>query len=516
MWISSVASIQPSLDARHTEGSSSMAVKAQGFVSLKSRPFPLTQALASTLSVDFFVPSQQPNPNFYGQVQLVVDCPSKNVFSQFIGQVDFTGKPLNAFSRLNFPVPSNIASAIGSSCEDFDIAVNINVPTNATGTYLVDNLLGITAVANTPLPTGEFEVPMIVQDRSFRTDGIDLLPDGAEPAARDAGRHAGRAPLLDPELRRRHAGRERDGVAEHGRQAARLPVPAPQLAATSASTSSSSRTGCRSRSSARTVATCARRRPPPRCWWASRSASTSSSTSRSSRRGRRSSCGTPSSSSRRSARRRIRTTTASSCSSRSKAAARCPPKPLPSTLNSIATLTPNRPSRILIQNVQTDDAGNILQAELDGQLFHTETTELPTVGSTDDWMFVNTTPLTHNKHVHLIEFQVIDRRTFDDARVPGRLEGGQRQPALHAPDAEARPDPLLHRTGRRPARRRVGLEGHGPHAGPPGHAHPRSLGAAAARHGRRHAGPEPVPVRSDRRGRASSGTATCSSTRTTR
>src|SRR5262249_49156737 len=149
-----VSTIQPSLDSRHTEGSSSLAVAAKGFVSLKSRPFPLTHALASTLSVDFFVPSQQPNPNFYGQVQLVVDCPSKNVFSQFIGQVDFTGKPLNAFSRLSFPVPANIASAIGSSCDDFDIAVNINVPSNATGTYLVDNMLGITAVTGTPLPTG--------------------------------------------------------------------------------------------------------------------------------------------------------------------------------------------------------------------------------------------------------------------------------------------------------------------------------------------------------------------------
>lgn len=169
VWVSSVASIQPSLDSRHTEGSFSMAVKAHDFVSLKSRTFPLTHALASTLSVDFFVPSQEPNPFFFGQVQLVVDCPSKNVFSQFIGQVDFTGKPVNAFSRLSFPVPANIASAVGSSCEDFDIAVNINVPSNATGTYLVDNLLGITPVHNTPLPAGEFEVPMIVQDRSFRT-----------------------------------------------------------------------------------------------------------------------------------------------------------------------------------------------------------------------------------------------------------------------------------------------------------------------------------------------------------
>jgi FtsP/CotA-like multicopper oxidase with cupredoxin domain len=93
-----------------------------------------------------------------------------------------------------------------------------------------------------------------------------------------------------------------------------------------------------------------------------------------------------------------------------------PPAPLPATLRTIPTLTPDRPTRLLIQNVQTDDAGRILQAELDGQLFHELTTELPTIGATEDWEFINTTPLTHNKHVHLIQFLVVDRRNIDFAR----------------------------------------------------------------------------------------------------
>jgi FtsP/CotA-like multicopper oxidase with cupredoxin domain len=92
------------------------------------------------------------------------------------------------------------------------------------------------------------------------------------------------------------------------------------------------------------------------------------------------------------------------------------PRPLPAVLNDIPTLTPNRPTRTLIQNVQQDDAGRILQAELDGQLFHTLTTELPTVGATEDWEFVNLTPLDHNKHVHLIQFLVVKRQTFDRDR----------------------------------------------------------------------------------------------------
>jgi hypothetical protein len=93
-----------------------------------------------------------------------------------------------------------------------------------------------------------------------------------------------------------------------------------------------------------------------------------------------------------------------------------PPKPLPAVLNDIADLVPDRPTRTLVQNVESDDDGRILQAELDGQLFHSETTELPTIGATEDWQFVNLTPLTHNKHVHLIQFQLVERQNIDADR----------------------------------------------------------------------------------------------------
>jgi len=120
-----------------------------------------------------------------------------------------------------------------------------------------------------------------------------------------------------------------------------------------------------------------------------------------------------------------------------------PPKPLPATLNSIATLSPNRDRRILIQNVEQDDQGRILQAELDGQLFHELTTELPTVGSTDDWDFVNLTPLDHNKHVHLIEFQAIERHTFDTARYLADWLRVNGNPPFDHPTLKLRPEPYF-------------------------------------------------------------------------
>jgi FtsP/CotA-like multicopper oxidase with cupredoxin domain len=442
VWISSVAGITPSLDPRHTEGANSVAVNAHGFVSLKSRPFALTAALASTLALDFFVPTQQPNPFFFGQVQLVVDCPSKNVFSQFIGQVDFTGRPLGAFSRLNFPVPSNIASAIGSSCEDFDIAVNINVPSNATGTYLVDNLLGIAVQANTPLPTGEFEVPLIVQDRSFRTDGTIFYPTAQDPPPgtlgatpdvhpywvlsfdgdtqvvngtvwpnMDVKRHAYRFRILNSSNQRFDEFRLSNGMpfTVIGDDGGYLRTP---RSTTSLLVGVTERVDViidfsQFAPGTKIVMTNTEQLQPP--------------------------VGGPPDPN--------NDGLVMQFTVQGGSAVR--PKTLPGTLNSIATLTPDRPSRILIQNVQADDAGHILQAELDGQLFHTLTTELPTVGSTEDWLFVNTTPLTHNKHVHLIEFQVIDRTPFDNARYLADWKAANGNPPFTHPTLKLDPTPYF-------------------------------------------------------------------------
>ncbi|HYH02314.1 MAG TPA: multicopper oxidase domain-containing protein, partial [Bacillota bacterium] len=92
------------------------------------------------------------------------------------------------------------------------------------------------------------------------------------------------------------------------------------------------------------------------------------------------------------------------------------PPSLPATLNTIAELKPDSPPRILIQNADTNEAGQIITAMLDGQQFHSPVSELPQVGSTEDWQFTNLTPIDHTKHVHLIQFQVLNRQAFDAER----------------------------------------------------------------------------------------------------
>jgi spore coat protein A, manganese oxidase len=40
-------------------------------------------------------------------------------------------------------------------------------------------------------------------------------------------------------------------------------------------------------------------------------------------------------------------------------------------------------------------------------------TETPQLGSTEIWRFINTTDDNHPIHVHLVDFQILDRRPFD-------------------------------------------------------------------------------------------------------
>lgn len=130
-----------SLDgARKTQGSFGMAVGGSGYRFLTSAPLttPLSP-LTATLLLDVFVPGNQPNQFWFGSVQMFASCPSAALNNVFLGQVELTGKPTNAFSTLSFPVPANVRTALGQARTDcfFGIAIN----TNATPTTpVVDNL----------------------------------------------------------------------------------------------------------------------------------------------------------------------------------------------------------------------------------------------------------------------------------------------------------------------------------------------------------------------------------------
>lgn len=50
---------------------------------------------------------------------------------------------------------------------------------------------------------------------------------------------------------------------------------------------------------------------------------------------------------------------------------------------------------------------------LNNKRWHEAVTEKPKVGTTEIWSFINTTGFTHPMHIHLIQFQVLERQPFD-------------------------------------------------------------------------------------------------------
>lgn len=91
-----------------------------------------------------------------------------------------------------------------------------------------------------------------------------------------------------------------------------------------------------------------------------------------------------------------------------------PPEPLPPVLVARPTLTPDAPGKLKVMRVSTDARGNV-QTLLDGLHFTSPITEYSLVGSTERWDLVQLAGANHQIHLHLIEFQILERRPIDSA-----------------------------------------------------------------------------------------------------
>lgn len=85
---------------------------------------------------------------------------------------------------------------------------------------------------------------------------------------------------------------------------------------------------------------------------------------------------------------------------------------LPDTLNTIPKLVPNKKRVLTLTEVQGVDANGDqapIAGLLNGQHWEGAISELPQVGSTEEWQVVNLTMDTHPIHLHLVQFQVVGR-----------------------------------------------------------------------------------------------------------
>jgi len=136
----------PTANAAHTEGESSLAVQASGSVMLASPAMSVSSALTGAISYDLFLPPEQPDPFWFGATRLYLSCPSRGIVDALAGEADLTALGTSQFNTVAFTIsdPATLG-ALAQGCADLSFYIALDVPSDQTGTYLLDNLNVATA-----------------------------------------------------------------------------------------------------------------------------------------------------------------------------------------------------------------------------------------------------------------------------------------------------------------------------------------------------------------------------------
>ena len=91
------------------------------------------------------------------------------------------------------------------------------------------------------------------------------------------------------------------------------------------------------------------------------------------------------------------------------------PKALPAQLRAISAPDPAAATvtRTITLNEYKDGIGNSMVMLLNRKHWHEPVTETPKLNSTEIWEFVNLTEDTHPMHLHLVRFRILDRQVFE-------------------------------------------------------------------------------------------------------
>lgn len=110
------------------------------------------------------------------------------------------------------------------------------------------------------------------------------------------------------------------------------------------------------------------------------------------------------------------------------------PTPLPNRLNYIPKLYPDKKRIITLYEVPGPNGP--IEVLLDGLKWMYPVTEKPVVGSTEIWEIVNLTMDTHPIHLHLVQFQLLNRQDIDATSYQAEWECCNGIPPLEHPPKE--------------------------------------------------------------------------------
>ncbi len=103
---------------------------------------------------------------------------------------------------------------------------------------------------------------------------------------------------------------------------------------------------------------------------------------------------------------------------------------LPARLNDIPLLDPLAAVTVrdLVLSELDSAAGSPIMAMINDAHWDDPITESPQAGTTEVWRIINTTGDAHPIHIHLVEFQVLDRQPFDPDQFPTLVFTGPKEP----------------------------------------------------------------------------------------
>jgi hypothetical protein len=140
-WSITGGTIVGSSFTNSTQGNASLVVQPAGYATLTSLPMTSIGPVNPKITLDIRLPAQQPNPNWFGAVQLFATLPSANIYNAFIGQVELTGLAVETFHTLEFTPNESLRNTLnGTTYSDLRFSIALNAPTPGAGVYYIDNI----------------------------------------------------------------------------------------------------------------------------------------------------------------------------------------------------------------------------------------------------------------------------------------------------------------------------------------------------------------------------------------
>jgi hypothetical protein len=136
-WTISSGSLQTTSD--HVQGSAALAAFPINYALIESAPLSDLPAASGNVSLRLKLPVQQPNPYWFGDVQMFVNLPSRGIYNQYLGIKLLTGSPTGQFLPVAFDLPPHVLAAVRQTpYNDLRLRIALNVPTGASGPYVLD------------------------------------------------------------------------------------------------------------------------------------------------------------------------------------------------------------------------------------------------------------------------------------------------------------------------------------------------------------------------------------------